>query len=120
MLSQLGEKWKVFYKLKISDTVQQRSILRERRLRYDCLPSLLGDGDKEMKIMYGEEKIFYTRPTRATKAGHVEPNEPTEEGPFSFVLFESPFASVSIVNRGHASLVYREVTIFFYKGTVQP
>ncbi len=36
---------------------------------------------------------------------HDEPNEPTTEEPLSFVLFESPFASVSTVSRGHPSLV---------------
>ncbi len=37
---------------------------------------------------------------------HVEPNEPTTEGPLSFVLVESPSASVSTVSRGppHSSL----------------
>ncbi len=30
-----------------------------------------------------------------------EPNEPIKEGPLSFVLFESPFASVSTVRRVH-------------------
>jgi hypothetical protein len=37
---------------------------------------------------------------------HDEPNEPTKEGPLSFVLFESPFISVSTVSRGHPSLVF--------------
>jgi hypothetical protein len=32
---------------------------------------------------------------------HDEPNEPTKEGPLSFVFFESPFASVLTVRRGH-------------------
>ncbi len=31
---------------------------------------------------------------------HDKPNEPTKEGPLSYVLFESPFASVSSVSRG--------------------
>jgi hypothetical protein len=31
--------------------------------------------------------------------------EPTKEKPFSFVLFESPFTSVSTVSRGHPSPV---------------
>jgi hypothetical protein len=31
---------------------------------------------------------------------HEEPNEPTKEEPLSFVLFESPFASVSTVSKG--------------------
>jgi hypothetical protein len=36
-----------------------------------------------------------------------EPNEPTKEGPLSFVLFEVPFAlveSVSTVSRDHRSV----------------
>ncbi len=35
---------------------------------HDCLPRLLGDGDKGIEIAYGEEKIFSTKPTRAAKA----------------------------------------------------
>jgi hypothetical protein len=62
----------------------------------------------------GEEKIikiFCIGLTRAAKAGqktiysHNEPNEPTKEGTLSYVLQESPFASVSTVSRGHPSLV---------------
>jgi hypothetical protein len=42
-----------------------------------------------------------------------KPNEPTKEGLHSFVLFESPFTSVSTVIRDHPSLAsqgktYRE------------
>jgi hypothetical protein len=33
--------------------------------------------------------------------GDNEPNEQTKEGPLSFVLLESPCASVSTVSRGH-------------------
>jgi hypothetical protein len=61
--------------------------------------------------VYGEEKIICSRPTRAAKAGqnlmykHDKPNEPTKESPLSFVLFRSPFTSVSTVSRGHHSLV---------------
>ncbi len=36
---------------------------------------------------------------------HDRPNESTKKGPRSFILFESPFTSVSIVRRGHTSLV---------------
>jgi hypothetical protein len=32
-------------------------------------------------------------------------NEPIKKGSLSFVLFESPFATVSTVGRGHPSLV---------------
>jgi hypothetical protein len=61
--------------------------------------------------VYGEEKIFCTGMTRAAKAEknilyrHDNPNEPTKEGPLSFVLSESPFTSVSTISRGHPSLV---------------
>ncbi len=34
-----------------------------------------------------------------------EPNEPTKEGTFCYLLLESPFASVSTVDRGHPSLI---------------
>ncbi len=33
-----------------------------------------------------------------------KPNEPTKEGPLSFVLLESPFTPVSSVSRGHPFL----------------
>ncbi len=36
---------------------------------------------------------------------HDKTNKPTKEGPLSFVLFESPFTSVSTASRGHPSLV---------------
>ncbi len=51
-------------------------------------------GTNEMAM----KNIFYTEQTRAAKNllhRHDEPNEPTKEGPLSFVLFESPFTSVS-------------------------
>ncbi len=65
--------------------------------------------------------IFCTGLTRAAKAGqkNIKPvglqvskkninlkiYEPTKEGPLSYVLQESPFASVSTVSRGHPSLI---------------
>jgi hypothetical protein len=72
--------------------------------------SLLGDGNKRIEIVYGVEKIFCTGPTRAAKRNknllylHDKSNKPTKERPLSFVLFESPFTSVSTVSRGHPSL----------------
>jgi hypothetical protein len=36
--------------------------------QHGCLPNLLGDRDKGMEIVYGEEKLFCTVPTRAAKA----------------------------------------------------
>jgi hypothetical protein len=61
--------------------------------------------------VYGEEKIFCAGSTRAAEAKqkslvqHDKPNEPTKKGSLSFVLFESPFTSVSTISRGHPSLV---------------
>jgi hypothetical protein len=54
-------------------------------------------GDKVIEIVYGEEKIFCTRPIRAAKTEQksllpaTQAKKPTREGPLSFVLFESPF-----------------------------
>jgi hypothetical protein len=44
-----------------------------------------------------QDKIFLYR--------HDNLNEPTKEGPYSFVLFESPFTSISTICRGHPTLV---------------
>jgi hypothetical protein len=72
------------------------------------MPRMLGDGDKLIEIMYGEEKNICTGPTKARQDNKLlyrydEPNEPTKEGPLSFVLLVFPFVSVSIVSRGHPS-----------------
>jgi hypothetical protein len=64
--------------------------------------------------VYDEETIFYTGPTRPAKTGQKslywddEPNEPTKERLLSYVLLESPFASISTVSRGHPSVVSQE------------
>jgi hypothetical protein len=76
-------------------------------------------GTNELKLCTVRRKIFYTGPTRAGKAGQksfvpasqAQRTEPTEEGRFSYVLFDSPFTSVSTVSRGHHSLVSLIVTI---------
>jgi hypothetical protein len=41
---------------------------KRQATQHDCLPSLLGDGDKEIEKVYGEEKIFCTGPTRTAKS----------------------------------------------------
>jgi hypothetical protein len=83
----------------------------------------MGIGDKLIKIVFVEKKIFCTGPTGAPKAEpkknllyrQYKPNESTKEGPLSFVLFESPFTSVSTVSRGqpHPSLdsLFRHVVL---------
>ncbi len=56
--------------------------------------------------MYDEENIFLLgRLEQPRKIENLKPNEPTKVGPVSFVLFESPFTSVSTVSRSHPSLV---------------
>jgi hypothetical protein len=52
---------------------------KRQATQHGCLPNLLGDGR------------------------HGKPNEPTKEGHLLFVLFESPFTSVSTVSRGLVS-----------------
>jgi hypothetical protein len=58
--------------------------------QHGCLPGLLGDGDKGNEIVYGEEKLFCTGPTRAAKAERTlvlaRQAQLTKEGPLSFVL----------------------------------
>jgi hypothetical protein len=38
--------------------VQQRHILRDSWDQHGCLPSLLGDGDKKIEPVYGEETNY--------------------------------------------------------------
>jgi hypothetical protein len=72
----------------------------------------LGDGDKRIETEYSEEKnililgwLEQPRQRKDFLYWHDKPNEPTKKGPLSFVLFESPYTSVSTVSRGHPSLV---------------
>jgi hypothetical protein len=82
----------------------------------------VGDGDKliEKNSARRGKKYFVLggleqpRQDKNPLYRHEEPNEPTKEGPLSFVLFESPFASVSTVSRDHPSLVYLNTTVVLY------
>jgi hypothetical protein len=78
------------------------------------LHRLLGDGNLTSEKVCGEEYIICTGPAEAAKAGqkstvlywHGEPDEPAKDGPLSYVLQESPFASDSTVtSRDHPSVV---------------
>jgi len=68
--------------------------IKRQATRQDCLPSLLGYGDKWIEIMYGVEKNKYfvlgrleqPRQDKNNLYRHDQPNEPTMEGPLSFVL----------------------------------
>jgi hypothetical protein len=44
-----------------------------------------------------------------------KPNKPTKKGSLSFVLCESPFTSVSIVSRGHRSLVSLQTSLNYQR-----
>ncbi len=75
---------------------------------------LAGLWGQRNEIVYSEEKKFVLgrlkQPRQAKNLLYQQdkPNElqPRKEGPLSFVLFESPFTSVSTVLRGHPSLIY--------------
>ncbi len=46
-----------------------------------------------IEMLYGGEKhILYWDRLEQPRQDKEEPNEPSKEGPLSFVLFESPFA----------------------------
>ncbi len=72
---------------------------KRQATKHGCLPSLPGDGDKGIEIVYLQitmrKKVFCTRPTRASKAKqkyhvrHDKLKEPTKNKPLSYVLFES-------------------------------
>ncbi len=88
---------------------EQKHILKDRRPSTTACPAF---GTNELKQCTGRNKIFCTEPIRTAKAGQTlvyrhdwSNGPPTKEGPLSFVLNESPFASVSTVSRGHPSLV---------------
>ncbi len=49
--------------------VQTETYTKRQPTHHDHLPSLLlGDEGQRIEIVYGEEKIFCTRPSRVTKA----------------------------------------------------
>jgi hypothetical protein len=67
-------------------------------MKKDYMLSLLGDGDNWSEIVSSEKNIFCNRPTRAAKIVLTKANDPTKEEHLSYyILFESPFASVSSV-----------------------
>ncbi len=86
---------------------------KRQATQHVCLLSLLGaGGQRNGNSMYTvRKKIFFTGPNRAAKAEQKslvparQDQRTNQEGPLSFVLFESPFTSVSTINRVHPSLV---------------
>jgi hypothetical protein len=62
--------------------------------------------------VYDEEKKYFIlcqleqpRRKKNLKFRHDKPNEPTNEGPLSFALIESPFSSISKASRVHHALL---------------
>jgi hypothetical protein len=63
---------------------KRREHTQRQATQHGCLPSFLGDGDKGIEIVYDEEKICCTGPSRAATRQkinllywHDKPNEPT-------------------------------------------
>jgi hypothetical protein len=85
----------------------QRHILRDKWPSTAACPACwAGDNSVRWGI-----QIFCSGPTRAAKTAKISctgtpsPTYQPRKDPLSFVLFESPFTSVSTVSRGHSSLV---------------
>ncbi len=82
--------------------VEPETLVKRQATLHNCFPSFLGDGSKWIEVVYGEEKKCFVlgrlkqpRQDKNLLYRHDEPKEPNKEGPLSFVLVESPFASVS-------------------------
>jgi hypothetical protein len=94
--------------------------IKRQVTQHDCPSILLGDGGtKEVEKCTMRKQIFCTGPTRAAKAGQkslvpAPRAQSTNQLKDSFVILESPFASVSAVSRGHPTLMYlvAPITIF--------
>jgi hypothetical protein len=73
-------------------------------------------GTNEVKLCTVRKNMLYW--ANRAKAGQKslvlarQPNNPTKEGPISYLLLDSPFASVSAVSRGNPSLgsIYSSLT----------
>ncbi len=75
---------------------------KRQATQHDCLPSFLGGGDKGIERVYGDFVLGRQEQPRQNKNllyQQDKPEEKNNEGPLSFVLFESPFAIVSTVSR---------------------
>jgi hypothetical protein len=94
--------------------VETETHFKRQATLHDCLPSLLGDGDKGIKIVYDEEKISSTGPTGAAMAGQkslvpARRAQRTNQGRTSFICTPRvPICHSFNSQRGHPSLVSLE------------
>jgi hypothetical protein len=80
----------------------------QRRIYTDEQKNRKGEARHMAKVQSVIKWSLTTKEEQRTdriKVPCIRTTEPTKEGPLSFVLFESPFTSVSTVSRGHPSLV---------------
>jgi hypothetical protein len=98
----------------------QRHLLRDRRRSTAARPATWAMGTQEVEMCTLRKNYFvlgqleHSRQDKNLLYQHHELNEPTKEGPLSYVLLDSPFASASTVSRGHPTLVslVAPITIF--------
>jgi hypothetical protein len=64
---------------------QPETHTKRQATQHGCLPSLMGDGDKGIEILYSEEKVICTKPTRAAKP------KINQQGPLHLYSFEEHF-----------------------------
>jgi len=87
----------------------QRHILRDMRPSTTACPACWATGTNKLEKCTMRKKYFVLdrleqpRPDKNLLYRHDKTNEPTKEGPLSFVLLESPFVSVSTVSRAPLS-----------------
>jgi hypothetical protein len=84
----------IFYKEPVSVAhlepimVQPETHTKRQATQHGSLSSLLGDGNKRIEIVNGEEKLFCTGRLEQLRLNknllylHDKPNEPTKEDPF--------------------------------------
>ncbi len=80
---------------------------RRQATQHGCLPSLLGDGGQMNLNIVWWKKFLSTVPAEQSSQGRTkylvparQAQQATRKGPFSFVLFESPFTPVSKSQQG--------------------
>jgi hypothetical protein len=69
---------------------------KRQATQHGSLPSLLGGRYKGNEIVYGEEKNILYWADKSSQDKNLlywqdKPNEPSKDGPLSFILFEFPF-----------------------------